>query len=338
MSVKRGRELELDFIRVISMFMIIFCHISAEAGMKWGEYFNVGVMIFMFMSGYLSYRKNHGGKWIKDRLKRILPEYFIFLIIYLLVTVFILHARYTAKQILVNLFVLQGLFTESGLPNILHLWFVTYILICYLLTPFAVKMMNRMDWKKLVLVAIILQIAVIPLRIIGIRIVFSRFVVYFIGLYIAAHEDASDKETLYKKITSRIAIPVLILNIIRFAMELSGVQEKLPGSVDMALGLVWQWAHMFLGILLFYVLWNVGHIFVQGLSDGLKKSLLTLSSVSYCVYVVHQVFVYHDYAITRYVSPYLLGIFTALICIAVSTCVLYYLSNGFRKLLEREKA
>ena len=53
MSVKRGRELELDFIRVISMFMIIFCHISAEAGMKWGEYFNVGVMIFMFMSGYL---------------------------------------------------------------------------------------------------------------------------------------------------------------------------------------------------------------------------------------------------------------------------------------------
>lgn len=45
MSVKRGRELELDFIRVISMFMIIFCHISAEAGMKWGEYFNVGVMI-----------------------------------------------------------------------------------------------------------------------------------------------------------------------------------------------------------------------------------------------------------------------------------------------------
>lgn len=338
MSVRQGRELELDFIRVISMFMIIICHISAEAGMRWGEYFNVGVMIFMLMSGYLSYRKDYGGKWIKDRLKRILPEYFIFVSIYLLVTVLILHARYTAKQILVNLFVLQGLFTERGLPNILHLWFVTYILICYLLTPFAVKKMSRMDWKKLVLVAIILQIAVILPRVIGIKIVFSRFIAYFIGLYIAAHEPASEKEALYKRIASKIAIPVLILNAIRFAMELSGVQDKLPRSVDMALGLVWQWAHLFLGILLFYALWNVGHIFVHSLSDGWGRSLLTLSSVSYCVYVVHQVFVYHDYAITRYVSPYLLGILTALICIAVSTCVLYYLSDGFRKLLEREKA
>ena len=164
MNVKRGRELELDFIRVISMFMIIFCHISAETGMKWGEFFNVGVMIFMFMSGCLSYRKDYDRKWIKDRLKRILPEYFIFVIIYLLVTVLFLHARYTAKQILVNFFVLQGLFTESGLPNILHLWFVTYILICYLSTPYAVKIMSRVDRKKLVIIAIILQIAIIPLK------------------------------------------------------------------------------------------------------------------------------------------------------------------------------
>ncbi len=338
MSVKRVRELELDFIRVISMFMIILCHFFAEAGMKWGEYFNVGVMIFMFMSGHLSYRRDYGGKWIRDRMKRILPEYFIFVIIYLLTTVIFLHARYSTKHILINLFILQGLFTESGLPNILHLWFITYILICYLLTPFAVKIIRRVDRKKLVLVTFIIQIAVIPLRVIGIRIVFSRFVAYFVGLYIAAHEDASDKEALYKSIASRIVVPVMVFNVIRFVMELSGIQNNLPGTVDMALGLVWQWAHMFLGILLFYVLWNVGHIFVHRLSNDLKKSLLTLSSVSYCVYVVHQVFVYHDYAITRYVSPYLFGVFMALICTAVSTCVLYYLSNGFRKLLEREKA
>lgn len=290
MGTKRTRELELDFVRVISMVMVIFCHMSAEAGMKWGEYFNVGVMIFMFMSGYLSYQTyqaEYARRWISGRFKRILPEYYIFLILYVIITVMIFDAGYSAKQVFVNLFLLQGLFTESSLPNILHLWFVTYIMICYILTPFAVRLVKKYDRNRLFVLVLVLQIAVIPLRAVGITIYFSRFVAFFSGLYLAMNQKDVCKEVQYKNVIKQMVIPVVLVNAIRFYLELSGLQEKLPRISDMALGLIWQWAHMFLGVFLFHLLWWFGHAVLSRINRTGKGMVLGISSRSYCVYIVH---------------------------------------------------
>ena len=336
-GMKRTRELELDFVRVISMIMIIFCHMSAEAGVKWGGYFNVGVMIFMFMSGYLSYRAEYDKKWISGRLKRILPEYYFFLVLYLIVTMVFFRAEYSLKQIFVNLFLLQGLFTESSLPNILHLWFVTYILICYILTPFAVRLIKKYDRNRVVIFALVLQIVVIPLRVVGINIYFSRFVAYFAGLYLAMNQENACKEVQYKNVMKQMAIPVVLVNAIRISLELSGLQEKMPRIAEMALSLIWQWAHMFLGIFLFYLLWCFGHTALNRMNRTGKEVLLHISSRSYCAYIVHQVFVYHEYAITRYVGQYLFGAAIALLCIAISTQVLFCLSNCFRYIVNKDR-
>lgn len=337
MGTKITREFELDFVRIIAMLMVIFCHISAEADIEWGLYLNVGVMIFMFMSGYLSYKVEYDKKWILGRLYRILPEYYLFLVLYLIVTVILFDAEYSFKQIFVNFSLLQGVFTESSLPNILHLWFVTYLLICYILTPYAVRIIKKYDRKKIIIVALILQVVVIPLRLVGIYIYFSRFVAYFIGLYFAINQSNMCKEVLCRDIMKQLVIPVVLVNTLRVYIELFGLQENMPRIVDKALGLMWQWAHMFLGIFLFYMLWCFGHLALNKINRTGERILLYISSRSYCIYIVHQIFIYHEYAVTRYVGQYLFGIATAFLCIVISAQVLFYISNYFRYIIIKNK-
>ena len=81
----KKRSIELDAIRVLAMLLIILCHIFLEQGIMWGEYFNVGVIVFLFLSGY-SFGKEYKQDWCswhKKRLLRILPEYYIFVLAYI---------------------------------------------------------------------------------------------------------------------------------------------------------------------------------------------------------------------------------------------------------------
>lgn len=331
----KQREHELDFIRVTAMAMIVICHIFSEAGVLWGQYFNAGVMVFLFLSGMLACRPKYGGKWIAARFKRILPEYYIFVILFLFVTVIFFHAEYSIKQILVNLFLLQGIFTDSGLPNINHLWFVTCILICYLLTPLFARLKNKLTGLQLILLAVVLQILIIPLRFIGIKLIFSRFVAYFAGVYFSDRRPADEKVFDYRRYVNVMALPVIIINAVRFVFELSGLQERLPKVLEMGTSVVWQWAHMFLGIFLFYLLWLAGRAVMPACGRRGTVVFMRLSAISYCVYIVHQVFVYHEYALTRYISPYFLALIVALICIAVSALILYWLSNAVRSGIDK---
>lgn len=336
MNGQKQRELELDFIRVVSMLMILFCHICAEAGIKWGEYFNVGVIIFLYMSGYLSGQSCCDKKWLGKRLKRILPEYYIFLLCYLIISILFFRAKYSVKQVMINLLLLQGIFTDDGLPNILHLWFVTYILICYLCTPFIAKRIASWGWKKSIALAVIMQLLIIPLRMLGIKIVFSRFAAYYMGLYTVKVRKKNLMVDSPQKIKG-MAVPVLLAHVIRCIYEFTELQNKLPPIMDQALGLVWQWTHMLLGIFLFYLLWYVGNKTMMQMKPLSKKIIYNVSAKSYCIYIVHQIFVYHDYAVTRYVRPYGLGIAVALLGIGVSAYALDYLSQGLRLVIHRRK-
>ena len=65
----------ISTIRAISVLMIFFCHIlqGIDSIMAW--WLNVGVQIFLFMSGFLISSKeiNNFYKFIKERLKKIFP-------------------------------------------------------------------------------------------------------------------------------------------------------------------------------------------------------------------------------------------------------------------------
>lgn len=81
------RDVSIQLIRILSMFLIIIgCHLISEFGndilKKAGQIFNVGVYIFLFISGYLYGDKiiKNKKKWYFKRLKRILIPMYIFMV------------------------------------------------------------------------------------------------------------------------------------------------------------------------------------------------------------------------------------------------------------------
>ncbi|MBO5999391.1 MAG: acyltransferase [Lachnospiraceae bacterium] len=102
-----------------------------------------GVDIFMFASGigcYASYTRDRNfGRFLKKRALRILPAYWIVLIVWMLVKVLLCGEKLYVSQIVGNIFCVQN-FTGNG--NDFN-WYISAIWLFYLLTPLFVLLA---DW------------------------------------------------------------------------------------------------------------------------------------------------------------------------------------------------
>lgn len=72
---KINKDYSISYFRFIAMCFIVLCHIMqrdvfstsiAGANIKWAFWFNIGVQMFLFLSGYL-----YGKKDIKRKILRI---------------------------------------------------------------------------------------------------------------------------------------------------------------------------------------------------------------------------------------------------------------------------
>lgn len=142
---------DMSIAKVVAMFMIVGCHLSEWFGVNIvAMILNVGVEIFLFVSGYLYANKNIGGvkSFIKKKfLKICIPTYIAFLITALINNI-IFHTSYFYMT-LVYLLNLQGInfiFNNISLPvldSLGQLWFMTIIFINYLILIIVKKIENR---------------------------------------------------------------------------------------------------------------------------------------------------------------------------------------------------
>ena len=128
---------DMSIAKVIAMFMIVGCHLSEWFGVNIvAMILNVGVEIFLFVSGYLYSDKNIGGvkSFIKKKfLKICIPTYIAFLIIALINNI-IFHTSYfyMTPVYLLNLQGINFIFNNISLPvldSLGQLWFMTIILL-----------------------------------------------------------------------------------------------------------------------------------------------------------------------------------------------------------------
>ena len=105
------KNVSIQLVRIIATVLILLCHLVQEFGnttiAMTGQFFNVGVQIFLFLSGYLYGKKNinDSKKWIMSRLKKVIIPVYIFMII-----LFIIHFAMGSmnwKSLLVYLLNLQ---------------------------------------------------------------------------------------------------------------------------------------------------------------------------------------------------------------------------------------
>ena len=132
------RDNAISFIRFVSMTMIVLCHFLQYFNLELAWWLNVGVQLFFTMSGFL-----YGEKEIDKPIEFFCKQFRKILIPYwcIIIIVSLLH-----KLLLPSVFswgkLISALFCVGTIPGMEHLWFVQYILICYLLCPYLLFLKN----------------------------------------------------------------------------------------------------------------------------------------------------------------------------------------------------
>lgn len=149
------------------MVMIVLCHLVVRAPSPVvrlsGQFFNAGVPIFFMISGFLFGLKEIEGtalQWYGKRAKRIFPSYYLFLAL-LFAIYLVIGKTLKWKNWIVSIFCLQAV--EIYLQGAAHLWFLTVLLACYLITPIlnAVRRKNCVfSWGEFLAASIVLRLLV----------------------------------------------------------------------------------------------------------------------------------------------------------------------------------
>lgn len=144
-NTKSNELYSVCYLRCFSMFLIVLCHLAQKSSNVYiqmsSQFLNVGVSIFFIISGYLfGLRKIEieYKKWYLKRIIRILPSFYLFLII-LFCIYLILKKDIRLTSWIIYLFDLQAFL--GYVRGAEHLWFLSIIAICYFITPI-------LDWIK----------------------------------------------------------------------------------------------------------------------------------------------------------------------------------------------
>lgn len=151
-----NKNYSISICRIISMFMIVLCHIIEfydfiPGSSFLGNFFNCAVYTFLGISGYLYGKKeiNNFSKWFKSRLVTVCLPACIFSLLILIIRCIIGQPN-QISSFLVYPFCLKGfIFIFPALSTVFPevpvlgpLWFITVIMICYCLIPLLEKIRN----------------------------------------------------------------------------------------------------------------------------------------------------------------------------------------------------
>ena len=320
---KRGGIIQgnISAIRAIAMILIIVCHFLQYYENELCRWLNVGVQIFFIISGYL-----YGKKSIEDPIrfiykvfKKILVPYYLFLII-ALILYSIFYREYLTPQSIYKVFFCAGVIKGLG-----HLWFIGYILFCYLITPY-------LTWvrQKIHAYSLVMSLSIVTLLVISVNIISYAFESYFhpdriscyiIGFFIPIISEKagmSIKRTIIRWI-SVIAITMNMLRVYVKYIQPDILSKNLVSAIVI-------YAHLLLGVALFITL------FYLLKKVPFSKLLLWSDKYSYTIYIVHLLFILSPFTLMAFTSLPILNIVLALSATFVSAMILHKLSSQISQL------
>ena len=161
-----NRNVAIMCIRIVAMLFIFIDHAVAYTDIPLKgiiiQITNSGVLIFLFISGFLYGGKSIGNfkEWIKRRVERLWVPYIIFISVFFILEVVRGAGLEIAKPLIIYVFVLQGFLGPEGGPQ--TLWFMTLLILCYCLIPVLQFVRDKMagfsDSKLFASVAIVLTV------------------------------------------------------------------------------------------------------------------------------------------------------------------------------------
>lgn len=317
-TINNNQSNAIKLIRAISALMIVWCHIFQGLNNELAWWFNVGVQIFLFMSGFLMAKDhiNSPSIFLKKRLNKILIPYYILLFI----TIFIyniFNIEISLNNTLTYIFCLQGITYNNIIPGLEHLWFISIIIICYILTLILNTQRERMIKNKssyitvicfLFLVQVLINISSLPTAF-G-----ARIGAFIIGYFVACRYQYSISSKLFKNI-SIITVTTLLIRL--YFTYISPIESIKLNNVFNNYFVNWQ--HTLLGYFIFIAIYYNFSLNCNS-NNTIFKLLNTISKYSYEIYLVHQIFIIGPISIlflTKYLTLNLTIIFVLITLLAI---------------------
>ena len=279
-----NRNASISLIRCLAMIFIVTCHLFQFYDNELAWWFNVGVQIFFSISGFL-----YGNKKIDDAIgfvlnnfKKILIPYFSFLF-----PCIVLYFIFAKDHISIFL-ALKSILCSGTIAGIGHLWFISYILFCYTITPFLYILVDKIKEIKIVYVLIMfvmfLLIGQVLFYTYNSYFLFSRVCCYIIG-YFLAFILKQYGTMIFKRIAWWVILGAIIINLFRIFIKYYLKQTFFGFSFFE------QYAHVLLGVSIFLVI----YIFLKNVE---YNSILVLSDkYSYYIYIVHQLLILSPFSL-----------------------------------------
>lgn len=290
LGISREESNIISVIRVFAMFLIIGCHLSPIFS-PIRQILVVGVDVFFIVSGFIYGQKEIKGarKWIKDRLVRILVPVYSFYIMAFTVLFFwgkIGNLKLTA--VLLQLLNLNGFIDNVGIGNIYtaHLWYISFVLICYAITPILQKVRGVLSCKTILLLLIMMSVIECVI-ICNIRI--QAFIIWTPGIlaYISAYFFGAYWDKIIKK------KHYMLFSIFMIFCMLARLYIKRLADIDEIFGIFYarvvvQYTHIVLAYWIFVTLYAVCKKFV-GAVKNTKGFIMFFDNISFEIYIIHQV-------------------------------------------------
>ena len=282
---EQKRDLSISFVRMLAMMFIVICHVMQYYDMELAWWFNVGVQIFLCISGYLYGRKRilDIRVFYRKNFVKILIDYEIVVFAAVAATVLFTDTVITVEEIA------GAVLTVSTIAGGAHLWFIPTILMCYLLTPLYERIFSRAEQshKLLVLAAAVLLFVVNELVF---RQIFSYFNAAWINSYLIGFALRRFQQYRFWYtgsawlLTFTGAVCISIQASVRYLQLITLTDAWRPFYYPMC-----DYGHVFLGVALFCS----GRVLLRPFCNiNLIQRILRLSDrYSYQIYLTHHFFI-----------------------------------------------
>lgn len=281
----------ISLCRAAGVTLIILCHIASSLGMSaLGQLLQTGVQLFLFISGFLYSNKkiDNGKKWIYHRFLRVCMPCYLWLICILGIAL-LRGQAISAFSVLLYFLNLQGyhyifafLPQMSGIEGLTHLWFITVIMVCYLLL-FLLKRIENKNGNAIKRILLIGMILTIPLGILGFRI--DYIWIYFAGYAAGKYWTTIDGKTYLLLTATAVITGILRIITKRYCDNYT--------ENHFYLYVVSAFSYNALAIWMYYTIDFLNTRFK--LVDKHRHSLLTgaihrVDAISFYVYITHYAF------------------------------------------------
>lgn len=315
-------------IRVFAMVLILACHIVQEHSNEYikmtAQFLNVGVSIFILISGYLYGTKKINEnyvQWIIKRAKRILIPLYIFMA-YLLIIYLIKGINISIFNWIAYILNLQGF--QIYIHGAEHLWYLTVIMICYTVTPILDRNKKKLNKKNIkILIPILIFIQVLTTYFINTQIgIYLIYILLYIISYIVGNSvniSISNKKIFLAFGIGIISITIRLIG--KFLLDDTRIYNVIIVGYTQAI----------IAFSIFYIFAYLGNKFKA------NSVIKYIDSISFEVYLVHYMYMVGPVRFMGLTNSFILNTIITIIASVITAILLkkickkfYFLMDGIK--------